>query len=290
MCHASRAGPQGDTQSRLHAGTRTSDNQVTLPRGCGVERSLAESGEGRGVRTKRGHGIDRPVARRLQITTGTLPYPSYVAKHSRRLINYLFLPGYGLSCFECNSHNDSRCALDIPPDALKKDCSEHLEGSKFTMCRKITQSIEFEVNGRKYTSIHAYNQTCNTPRSRDFFIRLVQEDGRTESHFDDSTVSCLPWWRRIVPRDGAECRSLDLELASWFLLVSRLLRKTWSRSPLISGRRAPSAAQPGPPPRTATQRRLEGRQPENTRACSRCCCLPLGGSTVHGAITRLETR
>lgn len=56
-------------------------------------------------------------------------------------------PGSGLICYECNSHNDSRCALDIPPDNLKKDCSEHIDGAKFTMCRKITQSIEFEVNG-----------------------------------------------------------------------------------------------------------------------------------------------
>ncbi|XP_034256358.1 uncharacterized protein LOC117654211 [Thrips palmi] len=56
-------------------------------------------------------------------------------------------PGYGLTCYECNSKNDSRCALDLPPDSLKKDCSEHIEGSKYTMCRKITQSIDFEVNG-----------------------------------------------------------------------------------------------------------------------------------------------
>lgn len=62
----------------------------------------------------------------------------------------LSFPGYGLTCYECNSKNDSRCALDIPPDSLKKDCSEHIEGSKYTMCRKITQSIDFEVNGCKY--------------------------------------------------------------------------------------------------------------------------------------------
>ncbi|XP_018914377.1 UPAR/Ly6 domain-containing protein crok [Bemisia tabaci] len=55
--------------------------------------------------------------------------------------------GLSIHCFECNSHNDTRCADEKPPDALKKDCSEHLEGSKYTMCRKITQTIEFEVNG-----------------------------------------------------------------------------------------------------------------------------------------------
>ncbi|XP_012273251.1 uncharacterized protein LOC105695848 [Orussus abietinus] len=52
-----------------------------------------------------------------------------------------------LQCFECNSHNESRCAEKQPPDSLKKDCSEHVEGAKYTMCRKITQVIEFSVNG-----------------------------------------------------------------------------------------------------------------------------------------------
>lgn len=57
--------------------------------------------------------------------------------------------GEAIKCYECNSHNDSRCAMDIPPESLQKDCAEHTEGSKYTMCRKITQSIDFEVNGRK---------------------------------------------------------------------------------------------------------------------------------------------
>ncbi|XP_012267386.2 uncharacterized protein LOC105692640 [Athalia rosae] len=68
---------------------------------------------------------------------------------------YLFISVYvlgycgvdALLCFECNSHNDSRCAEPLPPDVLKKDCAEHVEGSKYTMCRKITQVIEFSVNG-----------------------------------------------------------------------------------------------------------------------------------------------
>nr|CAD7433585.1 unnamed protein product [Timema monikensis] len=52
-----------------------------------------------------------------------------------------------IKCFECNSHNDSRCSLDVLPVELKKDCSEHKEGTKYTMCRKIVQHIDFEVNG-----------------------------------------------------------------------------------------------------------------------------------------------
>lgn len=54
-----------------------------------------------------------------------------------------------MQCYLCNSHNDSRCADENPPDALKKDCSDLKNGSKYTMCRKITQVIEFSVNGRK---------------------------------------------------------------------------------------------------------------------------------------------
>ncbi|XP_053978157.1 uncharacterized protein LOC128895574 [Hylaeus anthracinus] len=54
---------------------------------------------------------------------------------------------YGMQCYICNSHNDSRCADKDPPDALKRDCSDLKDGAKYTMCRKITQVIEFSVNG-----------------------------------------------------------------------------------------------------------------------------------------------
>ncbi|KAL1123248.1 hypothetical protein AAG570_002334 [Ranatra chinensis] len=55
--------------------------------------------------------------------------------------------GEGIKCYDCNSHNDTRCAQEVPPEIFKKDCSEHIEGSKYTLCRKIVQSIEHEVNG-----------------------------------------------------------------------------------------------------------------------------------------------
>ncbi|XP_011496544.1 PREDICTED: uncharacterized protein LOC105361135 [Ceratosolen solmsi marchali] len=66
------------------------------------------------------------------------------------LCNILLLNKIGihaLRCYDCNSVTDSRCFDDKPPDALKKDCSELRDGSKYTMCRKITQVIEFSVNG-----------------------------------------------------------------------------------------------------------------------------------------------
>ncbi|XP_076277353.1 UPAR/Ly6 domain-containing protein crok [Lasioglossum baleicum] len=52
-----------------------------------------------------------------------------------------------MQCYLCNSHNDSRCSDKIPPDALKRDCADLKDGAKYTMCRKITQVIEFSVNG-----------------------------------------------------------------------------------------------------------------------------------------------
>ncbi|XP_033229992.1 uncharacterized protein LOC117181445 [Belonocnema kinseyi] len=50
-------------------------------------------------------------------------------------------------CFECNSHNDSRCAEKQPPEELRTDCATKKDGAKYTMCRKIVQIIEFSVNG-----------------------------------------------------------------------------------------------------------------------------------------------
>uniref|UniRef100_T1HC87 Protein sleepless n=1 Tax=Rhodnius prolixus TaxID=13249 RepID=T1HC87_RHOPR len=68
------------------------------------------------------------------------------------LIAAIIQPGLTIKCYECNSHNDSRCALETPPETMKKDCSLHTEGSKYKICRKIVQTIEYEVNGCKVLS------------------------------------------------------------------------------------------------------------------------------------------
>lgn len=52
------------------------------------------------------------------------------------------VPGLAITCYQCNSHNDSRCLLDKLPDSLRLPC-----GPKDTMCRKISQVVEFEMNG-----------------------------------------------------------------------------------------------------------------------------------------------
>lgn len=54
--------------------------------------------------------------------------------------------GVSLRCYECNSHNDTRCSMEELPDELIKDCP-HREDKPFILCRKIKQVIDFEVNG-----------------------------------------------------------------------------------------------------------------------------------------------
>lgn len=54
----------------------------------------------------------------------------------------LLQQGLAITCYQCNSHNDSRCLLDKLPDSLRLPCTQ-----KDTMCRKISQVVEFEMNG-----------------------------------------------------------------------------------------------------------------------------------------------
>lgn len=64
----------------------------------------------------------------------------------------LYFSGESIQCYECNSHDDQRCADNIPPDEFKRECpintQEH-QAADFTLCRKIKQTIDFTVNGRK---------------------------------------------------------------------------------------------------------------------------------------------
>uniref|UniRef100_A0A1B6DU84 Uncharacterized protein n=1 Tax=Clastoptera arizonana TaxID=38151 RepID=A0A1B6DU84_9HEMI len=65
------------------------------------------------------------------------------------LLTFSFDSGLAIKCFECNSHNDTRCAAEKVAPELEKDCSLMTapNNAKYTMCRKIIQTIEFEVNG-----------------------------------------------------------------------------------------------------------------------------------------------
>lgn len=57
--------------------------------------------------------------------------------------------GEAIKCYDCNSHNDSRCANAQLPEIMMKDCTNLIEGKKYILCRKIVQHIDFEVNGNK---------------------------------------------------------------------------------------------------------------------------------------------
>lgn len=61
-----------------------------------------------------------------------------------------------IRCYVCNSHNDTDCAQEKLPDHFKTECSKLNIGvaennrKNYTLCRKIIQTIEPEVNGCKY--------------------------------------------------------------------------------------------------------------------------------------------
>ncbi|XP_066247751.1 UPAR/Ly6 domain-containing protein crok-like [Euwallacea similis] len=57
---------------------------------------------------------------------------------------------FAIKCYECNSATDKRClgdATNLLSDDLKKPCPERKDGKPYTLCRKIKQVIDFEVNG-----------------------------------------------------------------------------------------------------------------------------------------------
>lgn len=59
-------------------------------------------------------------------------------------------PGESIQCYQCNSHDDQRCADKNPPDEFRRECTTNEpQRAEFTLCRKIKQTIDFNVNGRK---------------------------------------------------------------------------------------------------------------------------------------------
>ncbi|XP_072944781.1 uncharacterized protein [Epargyreus clarus] len=54
---------------------------------------------------------------------------------------------YAIMCYECNSATNSYCSEAVLPDSLKRNCSEHDRGLTHTLCRKIVQHVDYEVNG-----------------------------------------------------------------------------------------------------------------------------------------------
>ncbi|XP_045451152.1 uncharacterized protein LOC123660087 [Melitaea cinxia] len=59
----------------------------------------------------------------------------------------LFKYGSTIMCYECNSAINALCSKAILPDSLKRNCSAHDRGVSHTLCRKIIQHVDYDVNG-----------------------------------------------------------------------------------------------------------------------------------------------
>ncbi|GBP08945.1 hypothetical protein EVAR_78316_1 [Eumeta japonica] len=81
-----------------------------------------------------------PAARRSARTRADVAVDFIGAVHGAS--GSVELLSLAITCYQCNSHNDSRCLMDNLPESLKQPC-----GSRYTMCRKISQVVEFEMNG-----------------------------------------------------------------------------------------------------------------------------------------------
>jgi hypothetical protein len=76
--------------------------------------------------------------------------------------------GLAISCYNCNSHNNTRCMEGKLPDDMKKNCADDSpRRGTYTLCRKIVQHIDFEVNG-------------NPPE-----VRVIRSCGWDESSYVD---------------------------------------------------------------------------------------------------------
>lgn len=59
-----------------------------------------------------------------------------------------YITGSTIVCYECNSAINSMCSATLLPDSLKRNCSDHERGVTHTLCRKIIQHVDHEVNGQ----------------------------------------------------------------------------------------------------------------------------------------------
>ncbi|XP_032518944.2 uncharacterized protein LOC116771251 [Danaus plexippus] len=60
--------------------------------------------------------------------------------------------GSALICYECNSAINSMCSEAVLPDSLKRNCSDHDRGVTHTLCRKIVQHVDHDINGHQVAS------------------------------------------------------------------------------------------------------------------------------------------
>lgn len=76
----------------------------------------------------------------------------FLTSSSLAFIVYVNKTGSAIKCYQCNSHYDIGCDLNVPTSNYSVDCSTKQERDdknrpiEYTFCRKIYQVIEFAVN------------------------------------------------------------------------------------------------------------------------------------------------
>ncbi|XP_055309626.1 uncharacterized protein LOC129573267 isoform X1 [Sitodiplosis mosellana] len=89
--------------------------------------------------------------------------------------------GSAIKCFECNSHYNQGCELDLVPSNFSVDCSlkqdrdDRNKPIQYTICRKVLQVIEFSVN--QYSPLFSDPVPANVR-----VIRSCGYDARTYSN------------------------------------------------------------------------------------------------------------
>lgn len=92
-------------------------------------------------------GVDKPI--KIQ------KHSTIIFKNGVFLLFFIFVAyfstGSSISCYECNSNWDIRCALPYPPTEYVINCDEMSAKTNLTYqyCRKISQVIQDGINSCK---------------------------------------------------------------------------------------------------------------------------------------------
>uniref|UniRef100_A0A6P7FC06 Uncharacterized protein LOC114326720 n=1 Tax=Diabrotica virgifera virgifera TaxID=50390 RepID=A0A6P7FC06_DIAVI len=118
-----------------------------------------------------------------------------------------------LSCYDCNSVNDKRCLGDENnklTDDMKKPCPER-KGKPYSLCRKIKQVIDFEVNGLQPDN------------------RVIRTCGYEDSAYNNKCYQRSGFGGRqeVCACESDDCNSSSTMFASLSLTFSVLLMKLY---------------------------------------------------------------
>ncbi|XP_072399701.1 UPAR/Ly6 domain-containing protein crok [Diabrotica undecimpunctata] len=118
-----------------------------------------------------------------------------------------------ISCYDCNSVNDKRCLGDENnklTDDMKKPCPER-KGKPYSLCRKIKQVIDFEVNGLQPDN------------------RVIRTCGYEDSAYNNKCYQRSGFGGRqeVCACESDDCNSSSTIFASLSLTFSVLLMKLY---------------------------------------------------------------